>query len=209
MVPTPHWVDPAIWGPSGWRVLQVFAKNGALTPEEKKRWFESLRFVLPCIKCQANYATHWAREPFPRGNVARWLHRLHNRVNASLGRPIKSWSTAQRVPEATLEDVWTFVQAVSHACVGARAPIAVRNAFDAFFTLLPKGLDARFPAWVDAWQRRCSAHPVRSWCARRPLQQHVASCLSRAGKMRPASFETCADVCELPTAATSELARPR
>lgn len=94
----------SIWGPSAWRFLHAvtFAYPEQPTEEHKqaaKNLFESLRYLLPCGECCNHYCGGLDRhsiEPHldSRASLSKWLHAMHNRVNARLGKPEYSYEQA-------------------------------------------------------------------------------------------------------------------
>jgi mitochondrial FAD-linked sulfhydryl oxidase len=94
------------WGPSGWKFLHAitFAYPEKPTLLEKKRYlifFKSLRHVLPCPVCSAEYArktrTLSLKQMKDRDTLSRWLVKVHNQVNFKLGKRIVKYSTVKRI----------------------------------------------------------------------------------------------------------------
>jgi hypothetical protein len=80
-------MDTRFWGPSGWRLLHLVSFAASTLPAEALHtFFETLPFVLPCKFCRASLTDYIAADPIPRRaeDYARWLYRVHNRVNAKL-----------------------------------------------------------------------------------------------------------------------------
>lgn len=52
-------------------------------------FFDYVRFLLPCKKCQRNYTEHISQLPIPhtKKELASWLIEVHNRVNQSIDKP--------------------------------------------------------------------------------------------------------------------------
>eukprot|EP00746_Dinoflagellata_sp_MGD_P004713 gnl/MRDRNA2_/MRDRNA2_109110_c0_seq1.p1 gnl/MRDRNA2_/MRDRNA2_109110_c0~~gnl/MRDRNA2_/MRDRNA2_109110_c0_seq1.p1 ORF type:complete len:322 (+),score=49.44 gnl/MRDRNA2_/MRDRNA2_109110_c0_seq1:67-1032(+) len=90
--------NPATWGPQAWQFLHCAAQNlPDEVPLDGQQSFEamvqSLPQLLPCASCGNNLRRHLMEEPIhpylgTRNSVQRWLVRLHNKVNAELGKPI-------------------------------------------------------------------------------------------------------------------------
>jgi len=91
-------MDPKHWGRPYW----VMMFSSALTyPEHPtlddqhhyKRFFEELRWVLPCKNCKKHYrrmSTELPINPYLNGGrqaVFAWVLKIHNRVNRRLGKP--------------------------------------------------------------------------------------------------------------------------
>ena len=86
-------MDTRFWGPSGWRLLHLV--TFAYEPENKEakeaieQMFKMLPFVLPCKYCRASLTEYMEKEPLDsaldsKGNLTRWLWRIHNLVNKKL-----------------------------------------------------------------------------------------------------------------------------
>ena len=80
-------MDTRFWGPSGWCLLHLIAANPKQeSPAAVKEWFELLEYVLPCKYCRASLSDYYANDPVPtkKQDYAKWLYRIHNRVNGKL-----------------------------------------------------------------------------------------------------------------------------
>lgn len=96
-------LDPIIWGPHYWFVLHTIALTYPLYPNEtsKKKYYdfvENIPLFIP-IENISNQFTKLLDE-FPvtpyldsRESFIKWVHFIHNKINASLN-----------IPEKTLED---------------------------------------------------------------------------------------------------------
>jgi hypothetical protein len=84
-------MDTRYWGPSGWRLLHLIAQAGR---GPLAAFFETLPYILPCKYCRHSLSGYIQADPIPRskGDVPRWLWRIHNDVNAKL--------RSQRLPTA-------------------------------------------------------------------------------------------------------------
>lgn len=90
-------MNPKFWGPHGWIFLHSVTMNYPKQPtiEDKtlyRDFFRSLRKVLPCEKCAYHYRQHIIDDPIEpvlenRDTLVRWLIKIHNKVNADLGKP--------------------------------------------------------------------------------------------------------------------------
>ena len=82
------------WGPSAWHFLHAIAFKypEQPSPTERaaaKKFFESLGHLLPCKSCNEHYLEFLKGHPVAVGSrkaLARWVHRLHNRVNSKNGK---------------------------------------------------------------------------------------------------------------------------
>lgn len=86
-------MDPNVWGPLLWGLMNDVVKNydyGAHPPHarEVKSFFTSLAFLLPCKHCRRSYSTYLADLPIePRlqtRTLTCWIWRLHEKVNDKL-----------------------------------------------------------------------------------------------------------------------------
>jgi hypothetical protein len=103
-----------LWGKSIWSTVHVVALGFPESPTDTDRdsyriFYNALGTVLPCSKCQENYARHMSEVPidyylFSKQQLFDWTVKLHNIVNAELGKP-----------------VWTHEQAWAHYSTGAYA----------------------------------------------------------------------------------------
>lgn len=76
-------MDTRFWGPSGWRLLHLISFSDSTN---KHAFFVHLPYVLPCKFCRASLADYYLVDPVPNddNNFAKWLYRIHNRVNGKL-----------------------------------------------------------------------------------------------------------------------------
>lgn len=80
-------MDTRFWGPSGWRLLHMVAFQAPnLDKTAVHTFFENLAYVLPCKYCRASLCDYIASDPIPAASedYAKWLFRIHNRVNGKL-----------------------------------------------------------------------------------------------------------------------------
>jgi hypothetical protein len=78
-------MDTKFWGPSGWRLLHTIAFS-EISPNTKK-FFELIPFILPCKFCRASLTEYMEEDPVDVSSqdaLARWLWRIHNKVNDKL-----------------------------------------------------------------------------------------------------------------------------
>ena len=86
-----------VWGPPLWHVLHTISFNYPVNPTQKqqreyKRYFLSLRNVLPCKHCRENFncnskSARYSEKVFKnRNSFSRFVYRFHNSVNKALGK---------------------------------------------------------------------------------------------------------------------------
>lgn len=89
-------MDPKVWGKPGWTflfkaVLAYPDKPNFQDGQNYKRFFTYLQYVLPCQDCCMHYASNLniiPIEPYLTGgdNLFLWLLKMHNLVQAQLGK---------------------------------------------------------------------------------------------------------------------------
>tara|TARA_E500000178_G_C16812644_1_gene657679 strand:+ start:286 stop:690 length:405 start_codon:yes stop_codon:yes gene_type:complete len=94
-------MNPKFWGPHGWIFLHSVTMNYPKNPSNNdkqlyRNFFSSLTRVLPCEKCAYHYKQHIKDDPIEpalenRDKLVRWLIKIHNKVNADLGKPHYSY----------------------------------------------------------------------------------------------------------------------
>ena len=94
-------MNPKFWGPHGWIFLHAVTMNYPKNPSNDdkqlyRNFFSSLIRVLPCEKCAYHYKQHIKDDPIEpvlenRDKLVRWLIKIHNKVNADLGKPHYSY----------------------------------------------------------------------------------------------------------------------
>ena len=89
-------ISPSIWGPSAWDFLYNIAYTYPNNPDESikenyKRFFMSLKYILPCDSCMVNYKNH--TETISIDNyldsslrLVEWLVKINNEVNKVLNK---------------------------------------------------------------------------------------------------------------------------
>ncbi len=80
-------MDTRFWGPSGWRLLHLITFQAPdLSLGSLHEFFTSLPFVLPCKYCRASLTDYVSADPIPKRkeDYAKWMYRIHNRVNGKL-----------------------------------------------------------------------------------------------------------------------------
>lgn len=81
-------IDPNIWGPHGWEFLMVISyyyDNDDVNFKHYKKFFESLKHLLPCLKCRTNYINYLNCNPLTKHtNLLKWLIILHNKSSSRI-----------------------------------------------------------------------------------------------------------------------------
>ena len=108
-------MDTRFWGPSGWRLLHLV--TFAYDPENKEnveQMFKMLPFVLPCKYCRASLTEYMIKDPLEaaletKGNLTRWLWRIHNDVNKKLR---EQGIAKSQPPDPPFEKVAEFYESI-------------------------------------------------------------------------------------------------
>jgi hypothetical protein len=95
-------MDPTFWGPAYWTAMHTAAATYPEHPTQQDRqhsfeFYKSLGWVLPCAECRSKYRRIFS-EGMPllpedlnsRMKLFEWTWRVHNMVNAQLGKPSMS-----------------------------------------------------------------------------------------------------------------------
>ena len=89
-------VSPNIWGPNLWGTLHLLCLAGTITPN----FVQQFAAVIPCPMCASHFSDLLTENPFPDSDdpsvLFEWSVRLHNLVNARLGKPIFSTEQAMQ-----------------------------------------------------------------------------------------------------------------
>lgn len=99
-------MDPSLWGASLWRSLHAVAmgypeRPSAADTAAYRRFYADLHAVLPCQTCADHYKAYVSNNPITDRDIASadalfaWTVRLHNDVNARLGKPVMSLEEAR------------------------------------------------------------------------------------------------------------------
>jgi hypothetical protein len=96
-IPTNISMPPTAWGPLFWNTIHIVtlgypADPSAADKDGTRKFFESLKTVIPCPVCREHYKQHLAESPVEpaledKGKLIHWGWDLHNRVNDMLGKP--------------------------------------------------------------------------------------------------------------------------
>jgi hypothetical protein len=88
-------LNPAYWGPIFWEVMYLSSAGYSIKPtiNEKigfKMFYDSLRYVLPCVKCRVEYDNYLKNNPLnendmsTRDNLFKWVYNVHKSVSTRL-----------------------------------------------------------------------------------------------------------------------------
>ena len=90
-------MPPSVWGPIFWNTIHIatlgYPPNpSAADKDGMRKFFESLKTVIPCPVCREHYKQHLAESPVEpalesKGQLVHWAWNLHNQVNDMLGKP--------------------------------------------------------------------------------------------------------------------------
>lgn len=93
--------QPDMWGSKFWFVMHTVAFYYPQSPSvddmrSAQHFFESLKQLLPCKSCRNHYKQLLNSYPLDeivqdRMALIRWVHFVHNKVNARLGKSLLSW----------------------------------------------------------------------------------------------------------------------
>ena len=121
-------IPPDTWGPFFWHTIHIAALGYPQDPSyaqkrAAKEFFDSLKFMIPCAICREHYITHLEKYPISphldrRSDLFRWTILLHNEVNKTLQKPVKTEAEVlqyySRIGHRGRSPVWTpedFVEA--------------------------------------------------------------------------------------------------
>jgi hypothetical protein len=184
-------MDTRFWGPSGWRLLHITSFQAPELPTNHLiSFFKNLPFVLPCKFCRASLTDYYAADPIPEdpADYARWLYRIHNRVNGKLrdqkllDTPDPAWDEIRgrymewvRAPCTKRRMVgWDFLFSVAYTTPSNRvatAPMVGAPPVDVLKTpeLLNRwGMlkrEARIPYFESWWSSLVHVLPFPEWRA--------------------------------------------
>jgi hypothetical protein len=87
-------MDTRFWGPDGWKLLHCIAQNYPENPSNTEKdtysiFFESIKYVLPCIYCRISYTQYIDELPIVKylnnkKGLTKWIYLIHNKVNDKL-----------------------------------------------------------------------------------------------------------------------------
>jgi hypothetical protein len=82
-------MHPKFWGNKLWYSIHILSIT--YIPENKPYYavfFNSLQFVISCLKCEVEFKRYLKRHPPDFTNLKQWAIDLHNNVNKRLGKKI-------------------------------------------------------------------------------------------------------------------------
>ena len=98
---------PNVWGPHGWKFIHYVALGYPDEPTDAdkrsyKKFYESLRDILPCQSCADHYRDTIHMYPVDghlssREELLRWSFDIHNTVNKRIGKPTLTYEKAIRL----------------------------------------------------------------------------------------------------------------
>lgn len=181
-------MDTRFWGPSGWRLLHSISFSPEVDIAAQREFFTLLAYVLPCKFCRESYSEYITEIPFPaaptaqRADVAKWLWKIHNCVNAKLhsqglvASTNPTFASVRRVYTDRLAagcsrtefEGWEFLFAIaenhpfSHSMGGAPAGVAGVSDFEQnrMNTLPPA---SRMKYYRRFWELLPDVLPFKEW----------------------------------------------
>lgn len=92
-------MDPAIWGPYGWKMIHAVSRLPGLPLDSYQRWLSATAAILPCRKCRRNFRRHIRSGRCNHAKTPAELSIcLHYEVSRDLGKTTAA-SRRQYVPE--------------------------------------------------------------------------------------------------------------
>lgn len=93
-------LDPNVWGPHYWFVLQSMAVQYPITPNEvtKKKYYDfiqNLPLFIPHTQIGNDFSEYLDKYPVTpyldsRDSFIKWVNFIHNKINMKLGKPLVS-----------------------------------------------------------------------------------------------------------------------
>jgi len=103
-------IDSKIWGPYTWYFMHQVAfrlpqNYNELRQEIRdllKKFYTSIRFLLPCPSCQKHYGLTLNQYPISKYNtsgirIAKWMVNSHNLVNKGLKKKVYTYEEARKI----------------------------------------------------------------------------------------------------------------
>ena len=113
-------MSTSVWGPKLWYVLHLMTFNYPEIPNEYDKrhfhdFFVNLQYVLPCMKCRYHYRQTLEKYPISphldnKTSLVKWLIDIHNQVNISTGKPIKSYNEVLQEYKNEMENTKTNIK---------------------------------------------------------------------------------------------------
>lgn len=128
-------VSPSQWGPKIWKSLHYIAYAYPDTPNEAQKQAAmslvmALRELLPCEKCRGHYSTYVGENPpnvDSRTEFAKYLHQMHNQVNARLGKESFPFDLSR--PYAKKDQGWDVGQILFIVLIGVMLGVLLKAAW--------------------------------------------------------------------------------
>lgn len=131
--------DQKTWGPSVWACVHLMCMGAPATinatqAAHYKAFFDALGHILPCEACQEHYREllDELRGPLEtalgKGDLFEWSVRLHNEVNAALGKPQMSLERARAIwstPPTIGSNPWSATAVVVVVATAVALAVAV------------------------------------------------------------------------------------
>jgi len=182
-------MDTRYWGPSGWRLLHLISFSAKVTPTLCE-FFKTIPYILPCKYCRQSLSKYMMEDPIEcnKKNLAKWLWRIHNDVNAKLRSqhsPAKPDPPFAIVETTYLErmaagcsrthfDGWEFLFSVAEAHPYSRAakasvPISGHPPLEDLKTPLERNMwnvmesDERMKFYTRFWELLQAVLPFPEW----------------------------------------------
>jgi hypothetical protein len=124
-------MDTRYWGPSGWRLLHLISFSTTANKKNLNAFFWTIPYILPCKYCRKSFSENIEKDPIDyASSPAKWLWRMHNKVNAKLrsqhllkGSPDPSFSAVEDIYRERLAsgcsrttfEGWEFLFSVAEA----------------------------------------------------------------------------------------------
>lgn len=92
-------IDPTFWGESLWKIMYCIGASlplnvSAQQSKDIESFFQSLKTLIPCENCRANYCVDVNRILFPaqrnKTTVCEWIHAIEAATNSRLNKPTLS-----------------------------------------------------------------------------------------------------------------------
>jgi len=89
-------VPPEIWGPNLWGTLHLLCLTGTIS----SNFVQEFANIIPCPACAGHFSELLKENPLPDSDdplvLFSWSVRVHNLVNARIGKPIFSTEQAMK-----------------------------------------------------------------------------------------------------------------
>ena len=185
-------MNTASWGPDGWKLLHSIAycytykKNENENHNDKniKRFFMSIKHLLPCIYCRRSYSKYMKELPIDdylknknnKKNLFYHLYLIHNKVNKKLqeqgynDKPDPSYRYVTSLYRSFVKKInclvgWHFLYCSIFEYPGKKCSKRRRNGYITFFNLLADFLPCR--RIRKKYQAYLLLHPIEDYMSSR------------------------------------------